>query len=160
MSNEEMFVKVSLQSWDLWIGRINKLFDSLSNDEMLTEIAPGKNRPVYILGHLLVVNDGMIPTLRLGEPAHAGLTETYLKQPDRAVADTPSVPQLRQYWKDLNPRLSELFDTLSPSQWLERHALVSEEDFEKEPYRNRLAVLLSRTTHVGYHLGQLVIRSK
>ena len=37
------------------------------------------------------------------------------------------------------------------------HSAVSEEDFVKEPLRNRLAVLASRTNHVSYHGGQLVL---
>jgi hypothetical protein len=34
---------------------------------------------------------------------------------------------------------------------------VSEEDFAKDPTRNRLAVVLSRTVHVSFHTGQAVL---
>jgi len=127
---------------------------------MLVDIAPGKNRPIYLLGHLLVVNDSMIPQLRLGEPSHAHLREVFLSQPDRAVAELPATSDIRQDWKNLNIRLGGLFAELSPSQWLERHALVSEEDFSREPHRNRLSILLSRTSHTSYHLGQLMLMAK
>jgi hypothetical protein len=53
--------------------------------------------------------------------------------------------------------LQEHFDTLSTEQWFQRHTAVSEVDFEKEPHRNKLNVLLSRTSHIAYHLGQLVL---
>jgi len=44
--------------------------------------------------------------------------------------------------------------------WAQRHAVVSEEDFAKDPSRNRFAVLLSRTNHLSYHLGQAVLAVK
>jgi hypothetical protein len=37
---------------------------------------------------------------------------------------------------------------------------VTEEDFANEPHRNRLAILLSRTSHASYHLGQLMFLKK
>jgi hypothetical protein len=160
MNTEQLLVQTALSSWELWLGRTSKAFDSLTDEKMLTEIAPGKNRPVYLLGHLLVVNDAMISQLRLGESAHENLREAFLKQPDRAAIETPSISELRQFWKDTNSRLSELMTELAPADWLEHHALVSEEDFAREPLRNRLAILLSRTSHISYHLGQLILLSK
>jgi hypothetical protein len=157
---EEMSVTVALKSWATWVGNAGKAFDSISDEEMLTEIAPGKNRPIYLLGHLISVNDSMIPQLRLGEAGYPHLKEPFVTSPDRAVADLPAIQELRQNWKDLNTRLNGLFDQLSPSQWLERHATISEEDFAKEPHRNRLAILHSRTNHTSFHLGQLVLVAK
>jgi hypothetical protein len=49
---------------------------------------------------------------------------------------------------------------LSPSEWLERHAAVSEEDFAREPHRNRFTVLLGRTGHLAYHLGQAMLAKR
>jgi DinB family protein len=160
LATEELFVTTALKSWDQWVGRASQFFDSLSDEQMLTEIAPGKNRPVYLLGHLLVVNDAMIPQLRLGEPSHSDLRETFLVQPDRAVDNLPPIAELRQNWKDLDARLTTLFAQLTPAEWLERHALVSEEDFAKEPHRNRLAIFLSRVSHSAYHLGQLRLQPR
>ena len=158
--NEQMFVTTALKSWEIWVGRTTKFFESLTDEQMLIEIAPGKNRPIYLLGHLIAVNDSMIPQLRLGAAAYEHLKEPFVTNPDRTGADLPATQELRQNWKDLNTRLNGLFEQLSPAQWLERHALVSEEDSVKEPHRNRLAILLSRTNHVSYHLGQLVLQAK
>ena len=38
--------------------------------------------------------------------------------------------------------------------WLHKHTAVSDEEFVKDPTRNRLAIVLSRTNHASYHLGQ------
>ena len=159
-STEAIFVATALKSWEQWIGRAGKFFDSLTDEQMRTEIAPGKNRPIDLLGHLIVVNDSMIPQLRLGEASYEALREPFVLQPDSATAALPPVAELRQNWKDLNLRLTGLFEELTPAEWLERHATVSEEDFAREPHRNRLAILFSRTNHASYHLGQLMLAKK
>ena len=46
---------------------------------------------------------------------------------------------------------------LGPEEWFTRHANITEADFPKEPHRNRLNVLLSRTNHLAYHRGQMVL---
>jgi hypothetical protein len=154
---EAIYLATTLKAWDVWIGRANKFLGSLSDEALFQEIVPGKNRAIYVLGHLLAVNDGMIPQLRLGELTYPELREIFITQPDRAVAELPSASELRAKWADLHSRLNALFSELTPSQWLERHATVSEEDFALEPHRNRLALLLSRTSHVSYHIGQLLL---
>jgi len=44
---------------------------------------------------------------------------------------------------------------MSVADWMGRHMSVSEEDFAKEPQRNKFNVLIGRTNHQSYHLGQL-----
>jgi hypothetical protein len=158
-SNESAYIASALHSWTAWTGRLSKVFNSLSDDEMLAEIAPGKNRPVYLLGHLIAIHDAMIPQLRLGEAAFSQYQEIFIKSADRAV-EIPATSELRQNWKDVEARLNPLLQQLTPAEWLERHATVSEEDFAKEPHRNRLAILFSRTSHASYHLGQLMLFPK
>jgi DinB superfamily len=160
LTAEEVLVTTATKSWDTWVGRAGKLFASLSEEEMFREIAPGKNRAIYVFGHLITVNDSMVPQLRLGEADFPQLKEPFITQPDRAVADLPPISELRKNWTDVNSRLNALFAELTPAQWLERHATVTEEDFANEPHRNRLAILLSRTGHASYHLGQLMFMKK
>lgn len=157
ISAEQMLVNTALKSWDLWLGRATKLFDSLSDDELQTEIAPGKNRAIYVFGHLLAVNDAMIPGLRLGEATLPGYWEPFVTKADRAVDNLPPTAEVRENWKALSAKLAAHLQELTPAQWLERHSTVSEEDFAKEPHRNRLAILLSRTGHLSYHVGQLLL---
>ena len=39
--------------------------------------------------------------------------------------------------------LSAKLQTVSDTEWFEKHTLVSAEDFQKEPHRNKLNVLLT-----------------
>jgi hypothetical protein len=44
---------------------------------------------------------------------------------------------------------------LPPEEWLKKHNAVSDEDFAKDPLRNRRSVLQTRTTHAGFHAGRI-----
>jgi ribosomal protein L16 Arg81 hydroxylase len=65
-----------------------------------------------------------------------------------------------KYWGEVNGKLLSQFENLSADEWLLRHHAMSEEDYAKDPTRNRLAVLRSRTNHVSYHLGQMTLAFK
>jgi hypothetical protein len=67
----------------------------------------------------------------------------------------PSV--LKAAFDNVARGLTEALERFTPEEWLEKHAAVSDEDFAKAPGRNRLAVVLSRTNHMSYHLGQIML---
>lgn len=154
-ANAQIFVTTAIHSWNQWLNRADKAFSSISDEEMLTEIAPGKNRIAYIYGHLIAVNDSILPQLGLGESSYPDWRKIFIEQPDRAL-EQPAVSALRAAWKAINEALSKQFLELTPEQWLAPHTTVSPEDFAKEPHRNRLAILINRTAHLTYHLGQIV----
>ena len=70
MGNEGSYVALGLKTWNTQIDRADKLFGSLSSEEILREIAPGRNRLLYLWGHLTAVHDAMLPLLSLGERLH------------------------------------------------------------------------------------------
>jgi hypothetical protein len=96
----------------------------------------------------------------LGERLHPELDAIFVSSPDKARAQLPAVGELRKYWDEVNGKLLSQFATLSGNEWLQRHNAVSEEDYAKDPIRNRLAVLLNRTNHLSYHLGQITLALK
>jgi len=57
----------------------------------------------------------------------------------------------------VKPVLAEKFSTVKPDEWFQKHNSVSAEDFIKEPHRNRLNIIITRTTHLSYHLGQFIL---
>ena len=160
MTNEELFLAVALNGWKGNIERADKLFSGLSEEELLKEVAPGKNRLIYLWGHLTSIHDAMLPLLGFGRRLHPEFDVAFVSNPDKTQAGIPSVERVRKAWTEVNARLIEGFASLSAADWLKKHAAVSEEDFRNEPLRNRLAVLLSRTNHLSYHLGQTALRSK
>lgn len=160
MKQNELLVKAAVDSWHLTIANADKLLDTLSDDDLAKEIAPGRNRGLYLLGHLAAVHDRMIPLLNFGTRMHPELDNTFLTQPDKAVDFLPATHELRAYWKEINDTLATRINSLTPEEWLQRHTSVSEEDFAKEPHRNRFNVLVGRTNHLANHYGQMLLLKK
>ncbi|WP_405292304.1 DinB family protein [Algibacter sp. Ld11] len=154
--NDETIVKIVLNNWSTTIARANVLFDNLSEEKLLTKVAPNRNTGLYILGHLIAVNDMLLPLLNLEKSMYPELKDSFLKNPDSAKIQSHKVADLRQNWTTVNSKLQTHFDNLTVNEWLQKHGSVSAEDFIKEPHRNRLNVVLSRTNHLNYHLGQLI----
>jgi hypothetical protein len=153
----DLFVTTVLQNWELALKRISAVFDRHSDAELLRPVAPGKNRVIYLLGHLIAVNDRMLPLLGLGDRHYAQLDDVFLSNPDNPDAAMPPVQELRSAWTSINTLLTDRMREWEPEEWLQKHTAVSEEDFVREPHRNRLNVVLSRTGHVSYHAGQLAL---
>ena len=160
MGNELSCVALGLKAWKTQIDRADKLFGPLSSEEVLREIAPGRNRVLYLWGHLTAVHDAMLPLLALRERLHPEFDVAFISNPDRSRAEIPSHEQVRDAWSVVNAELWKGFEKMSSNDWALRHSSVSEEDFAKDPSRNRFAVLLNRTNHLSYHLGQAVLALK
>lgn len=157
---ETSFTSAAVKAFKQNLERSNKFFAELTPARFETPVAAGKNRLIYLYGHLITVHDAMFPLLGIGELLHPELESAFLKSPDRATSQLPSADDLHRANTEVNEKLLAAFDAFTPEQWLERHTAVSPEDFAKEPHRNRYAILLSRTSHIAYHLGQAVLAPK
>src|SRR5882672_11375233 len=157
MTTENSLIDSALRGWKSNVERADKLFGSLSPRELEQEVAPGRNRLIYLWGHLAAVNDALLPLLGFGKRLHPELDAMFLSNPDRFQEQTLSGADLKHIWDEINESLATGFSKLSASEWLDKHASVSAEDFLREPHRNRFTVLLSRTVHLAYHGGQAIL---
>ncbi|MBC7828271.1 MAG: DinB family protein [Chitinophagaceae bacterium] len=157
MEQQQIFVQMALNAWNTQVQKADKFFESLNDEGLLKEVAPGKNRIIYLLGHLIAVNDNIISLFGAGERLYAHFDEAFVKMPDRSGLDIPQPADLRKEWKRSNEVLSSYFERMTASDWFSRHTAMTDEDLIKEPTRNKLSVLINRTNHVAYHLGQLVL---
>lgn len=53
-------VKMIMDRWNASIKNYDNLLNSLTDNRLENEITPGKNRGIYILGHLIAVHDDML----------------------------------------------------------------------------------------------------
>jgi hypothetical protein len=160
MTSHELSVQVAINSWGLVLERVNKTLSNLTENQLLKEVAPGRNHLIYLWGHLTAIQDAMFPILGLGERLHPELDAIFVSSPDRTGAQLPAAGELRKYWDEVNGKLISQFANVSEDEWLQRRNAVSEEDYAKSPTRNRLAVLLNRINLMSYHLGQITLALK
>ncbi len=155
MDQQQVFVKMGLASWNTQIARAEKVFSAFTDEQFYTAVAPGKNRIIYLYGHLAAYHDALKETLGLGKASRPELYEAFLKNADNGNAEFPSLAELKKFWQSVHTELNELFVNLPATEWFKRHNAMTDEDFKNDPSRNRLSVLLNRANHVAYHIGQV-----
>ena len=161
-TQQEIMIKLALDAWYGQVNRTEKLIEALSDEQLQNEVAPGRNRGIYLVGHLAAVHDRMIGLMDLGERLFTFLDDAFILNPDKTKPDSdlPTAEDLREHLKEVNSVLAKYFGEMKTDDWFLKHTAVLEEDFEKEPHRNKLAILITRTNHLAYHLGQLTFLKK
>jgi hypothetical protein len=157
MEQNEIMVKMILDRWYALIKNFDTTLNELTDEELQKEIAPGRNRGIYLLGHMVAVHDDMLRLLDWGNQQYPDLSKTFIDSPDKAVAQLPSVKELRANWAEQVKYMTQKINSTPVAGWFERHTAVTPEDFAKEPHRNKLNVMLTRCTHMSYHHGQLIL---
>jgi len=153
----ELVIKMTLKAWDAQNGYLNKITSSLTDEQLANEVAPGRNTGIYLLGHLVAVSDAMLPLLGFGDRLFPALEDIFVRNPDKSGQVMPSVTELKLNLAAVNEQLAAAFQSCTVDGWLDRHTAVSAEDFVKEPHRNKLNVVISRTNHMANHIGQMLL---
>lgn len=153
--NAQAILHLVLQQWQNRCAAFGKLLDTHDDGFFGRAVAPGKNRGIYLTGHLISSTDALLPLFGLGQQLYPELEAPFLTSPDNTAAAYPTINELRACWNAVISSLETSLKKFTPEDWLGRHMNVSPEDFIKEPHRNKLNVLISRTNHISYHLGQL-----
>lgn len=126
-----VFIKMALSAWDTYNMRVNKLLDSLSDEQLAADTAPGRNSGIYLLGHLIAVNDGLFPILGFGERLYPQLDKIFVESPDKSGLEMPSLNDLKEYWKKVNDKLTDHILRMPEDEWFTRHTKISQDDFAK-----------------------------
>jgi DinB superfamily len=155
-----LVIKMAISAWESQNKQLNKLLDTLTDEQLQSEIAPGRNTGVYLLGHLIAVSDALFPLFGFSERMYPELEEVFIKNPDKSGFTMPTVTELKEKLHAVNAKLATVFDTTDAEEWLDRHTAVTAEEFANEPHRNKLNVLMSRTAHMANHLGQMLLLKK
>ena len=95
MTPDQAIVASAVHSWKQNVERADKVFSGLTEQQLLTEVAPGRNRLVYLWGHLTAVHDGMLPLLGLGDRLASGIGRGLFEGPIRRPAFCPSAARSR-----------------------------------------------------------------
>lgn len=155
MDQKSILIKIARNTWQTQVDRCTQFVNSLTDEELMKEVAPGKNRGIYLVGHLAAVHDALPEILGLGKRAYPDLQPVFLQAADNTIKHIPSASELRQIWTSVHDRLKIAFDEMPADDWFSRHESMTDADFEKDPARNKLSVLNTRTAHLAYHFGQL-----
>lgn len=146
---------ISLLQWDTYNKRMQKALTEIPAEKFNTPIVPGGNTPSWIFGHLVDTDDRLLELFGIGTRLYPDLSTIYHHERGNNQDGHLSKEELINRWNEIRTRLDAAFHAWTEAQWLQRHNAVSEEDFQKEPHRNKLNVMLSRVSHKASHLGQV-----
>ena len=85
MTPDQSLAATAVHAWTLNTARAEKVFLGQTDEDLRQEVAPGKNRLVYLWGHLIAVHDAMLPLLGIGPRLHPELDTTFLTEADRST---------------------------------------------------------------------------
>jgi uncharacterized damage-inducible protein DinB len=156
MNHEKTIVDLILNQLEGKVQQTTAVFTTLGAEAAQVPVAPDRNTVSYLLGHLVAVHDKLLEGLDLGQRLHPEWDSLFLT-PQQAGSEYPAYQDLLGAWQQVNAALVAGFATLSIDDWLTKHAYVSDADFAREPHRNKLNLLLSRTGHLFHHGGQLAL---
>jgi len=156
----DLMVKMNLAMWDAQNKKFAELIEKLTEQQLLNETAPNRNTGIYLLGHTIAVSDDLFRLFDLGEKMFPDYLEIFIKSPDKSNKVFPTIAELKSAYYVVTKNLENHFNKFSTNDWLSKHTAVSDEDFAKEPTRNKLNVIISRTVHLANHLGQMAYLNK
>jgi len=152
----ELIIKQLITAWDGKVAQAEKLFDKLGATAPNHLIVPGGNSVLYLIGHLTVVSDRLLEAMNLEERVCPEWDALFLEAFNPQTV-YPAYERVRENWDQVKEKLDTHFNRMDVADWLTPHHYVSEEDFKKEPQRNVLNILISRTAHLANHIGQLLL---
>jgi DinB superfamily len=151
---------ICLIQWTTYNQRMQKVFETITSENYHKPIVPGGNTPSWLMGHLADTDDKLLELFGIRERLFPELAKIYHHERGTNQTGHLSKDELVAKWKNIVAELDKAFKTWSESDWHGRHTAVSEEDFKKEPQRNKLNVMLSRVSHKASHLGQIAMLPK
>jgi uncharacterized damage-inducible protein DinB len=151
---------ICLLQWDAYNRSMLKVLETISEEDFHKPIVPGGNSPSWLLGHLADTDDALFELFGIRNRMFPDLAKIYHHERGTNLSGHLTKEELSSRWKAILNELDSAFKKMNESDWLARHMVVSEEDFKKQPHRNKLNVLLSRVTHKASHLGQIALLVK
>lgn len=148
---------IALLQWAQYNKRMEKVITSIPDHLFHQPIVAGGNSPSWLLGHLADTDDALLELLGVSKRLFPALGTIYHHERGKNQDNHLSKDELLTQWKSIVAILDKAFASWNEKEWLSRHTAVSEEDFAKEPHRNKLNVLLTRVTHKASHLGQIAM---
>src|SRR5689334_6450271 len=98
MTTNQVMVKMVFDRWNSLIKAFNTALETITDEQLNHEISPGRNRGIYLLGHLTAVHDDMIRLLDFGNKLYPEFEEPFIRSADKVVSDLPAAKELRTAW--------------------------------------------------------------
>lgn len=156
MNAENPRSKLLLDQYKAMRGWVNMYLHELSDEELRSEIIPGKNHGVWILGHLVASDDTLSEYLGYG-PQLFPETQVFTQSKQLIPVDKCKHPSiLRDEWKKVCEKNETIYRQLTDSELDQPHALI-QGNLEDDYFKTKQGVTINWTLHQVHHAGQLAL---
>ena len=83
----KQIIQQLINSWAAQNKAVSNFFTKYDDAFYLNEVATDRNRAIYLLGHLIAVNDGLFPLFGLGDKLFPQLEILFISNPDKTTSD-------------------------------------------------------------------------
>ncbi len=142
-----------VNQWFKSTEQIKIKLEKVTDPQFHSEWHSESNKVSWIFGHLFHAATNMMEILGIHH-SFPNLKTEYGNGTD-GKAGSLGKNELFELWSKMDDILHTQFHLMNQDDWLSKHNNVSAEDFELDPTRNKLNVLLTRLNHQYMHLGQL-----
>ncbi len=144
------------QQYEMVTEWINWLLKDLTDDDLMTELAPGKNHGIWILGHLIASDDDFSLFMGTGDPVYPEIQELFgqgskLQPPDKY----PDAKNLREKWDSICVKNRKIYSDLKDEDFEMPHAMVR--NYDTDYFKTKARVIMAWQIHQAYHAGQLAL---
>ena len=137
-------------------GWVDMYLDELTDEELRSEIIPGKNHGVWILGHLVASDDTLSEYLGYG-PQLFPDSQAYAQTKPLIPVDECKHPRiLREEWKKVCEKNEANYRKLTDAELDQPHALIQGNP-EDDYFKTKQGVIINWTLHQVHHAGQLAL---
>jgi len=110
-----------------------------------------------LLGHLVAVSDGMLPILGFGERLFQNFNPFFISNPDKSGMEKPTVDELRNSLEAINAKLAAGIKATTTAEWFKSTRPFQKKISRKNLTEIKLNILINRTNHMSYHVGQMTL---
>src|SRR5258708_19781780 len=93
---KEQIIRQVINAWASQNKAVTALVNKYDDAVYLKEVAPGRNRAIYIFGHLIAASDNLLPLFGLGAKLFPQLSAFFSSNPARTFANIPPISHLLQ----------------------------------------------------------------
>ena len=153
---EKKVINAYLEQFSIMEGWINQHLNSLSDEDLAAEIAPGRNTGIWTLGHLIASMDDIGLYLCNEDILYKDLWDQFGPGSKSDGKAYPPVSEMRERWIKVNEKAKRIISGLTDNELNEKH---NNKQDTTEFYNTKQKVIDCWILHQMYHAGHLGILS-
>ena len=148
---------VFYEQWKAVVGWVDMYLNALTDEELKTELTPGGNHGIWLLGHLIASDDDLSLYLGKGNLLYPEYQKLFAQGSKLLPpSEYPPAKELREHWKAVCVKNAALYESLTDEDLNQLHEMIKG-DKEKDYFKTKQRCIIHWQLHQVHHAGQLAV---